>query len=68
MKHPEGGMVVVRNMSIEERDAFFKKTNVKRFCCKRMYLSAVNFTDILLEYDHAKSTLNKNGTAFKIFN
>ena len=65
MKHPEGGMVEVRNMTVDDRTNFFKKFNYKRLCCKRMYLSAVNFNDILLMYEGARSTLNVDGTIRK---
>ena len=65
MRHPEGGMVEVRNMTVEDRTNFFKKFNYKRLCCKRMYLSAVNFNDILLMYEGARSTLNVDGTIGK---
>jgi DNA-directed RNA polymerase subunit N (RpoN/RPB10) len=62
---PDGGMVAVRNMTKEDREEFFKLHKVKRLCCKRMYLSAVNFNDILLMYEGARSTLNFDGTISK---
>ena len=66
LKSPQGrGLVEVRNMSIEDRTKFFEKHNYKRLCCKRMYLTAVNFNDILLMYENARSTLNLNGTITK---
>ncbi len=68
MKSPnEKGMVFVRNMKKEDREQFFKKFNYTRLCCKRMYLSAVNFQDELFQYENARSTLNVDGTITKPF-
>jgi DNA-directed RNA polymerase subunit N (RpoN/RPB10) len=58
----EGGLVAVRNMSKEDKELFFKKHRYVRLCCKRMFLSPVNFNNILLKYGRAESTLNKDGT------
>jgi len=63
--HPEGGIVTVRNMTKECRTDFFLRHNIKRLCCKRMYLSPVNFNDILLMYESARNTLNVDGTITK---
>jgi DNA-directed RNA polymerase subunit N (RpoN/RPB10) len=67
MKHPEGGMVAVRNMTKDCKENFFRQHHIKRLCCKRMYLSAVNYNDILLMYEGARSTLNVDGTIKKPF-
>ncbi len=68
MKSPnEKGMVFVRNMKKEDREQFFKKFNYTRLCCKRMYLSAVNFQDELFQYENARSTLNVDGTITNLF-
>ncbi len=54
-------------MKKEDREQFFKKFNYTRLCCKRMYLSAVNFQDELFQYENARSTLNVDGTITKPF-
>ncbi len=45
---------ICKNMKKEDREQFFKKFNYTRLCCKRMYLSAVNFQDELFQYENAR--------------
>lgn len=56
----------IRSLDLEERKRVFLKLQVTRLCCKRMYLSAIDFSEQLFQYEDARKTLNFDGSLQKI--